>query len=321
MNDLYQFFGNNEIVLEKVMAAAAQVTADVPFVTTFLSQEDRWHIMNICVNRVSAIFGPFHVFFNEARRCKSYFRSAWYLFTVSSSQIHHHGRFFVTPYRPVLSRVDQGVKRIRIDLVNEQEMRDICAATIQPPSWGFFNNRHKQRWELLSKMGELFENQLVIVNDHPDPVHPSSPPAITRLASYESDQSDDGSPAATTGGSNIDQPDEPGSPIPDDRDSIDGSASDDGHYAGPCTASSLGESWSNLSDCLRSYAEAHSKNPSPPTNPRELAYRAIRSARRHKNEWKNTDNCIMRVHIPYPSSVVDSSTVCETHAKDVVLFE
>jgi hypothetical protein len=156
-------------------------------------------------------------------------------------------------------------------------------------------------------MGELFENQLVIVNDHPDPVHPSSPPAITRLASVE--------PSETSDIDNTVDNDR-GSPSAEDHDSIDGS--EDGY--GPCSGSSLGESWSNLSDCLRSYAEAQSKNLSP-TNPRELAYRAIRSARRHKNGWKNTDNCIMRVHIPYPSSVVDSTTVCETYAKDVVLFE
>jgi hypothetical protein len=306
MNDVNQFFGNNEIVMEKVIAAASQVTSVIPFVTTFLSHEDRWHIMNICVNRVSALFGPFHVFFNEARRCKSYFRSAWYLFTLSSSQNQHHGRFFVTPYKPVLSKVDMGVKRLRIDLVNEQEMREICAGTILPPKWGFFNNRHKQRWELLTKMSELFENQLVIVNDHPDPVHPSSPPSITRcMGSYKTSEDD------SCG-------DEP-SPL-EDNDSMDG-ADDSNVSSFPhgCTPSSLGESWSNLSECLRNYAEAQQRQ--SPTNPRELAFRAIRSARKHKSEWKNTDNCIMRVHIPYPSSVVDSSTVCETHAKDVVLFE
>ena len=312
MNDVYQFFGNNEIVMEKVIEAAAQVTREIPFVTTFLSHEDRWHIMNICVNRVSAIFGPFHVFFNEARRCKSYFRSAWYLFTISSSQNQHHGRFFVTPYKPVLSKVDMGVKRLRIDLVNEQEMREICSGTIVPPKWGFFNNRHKQRWELLTKMGELFENQLVIVNDHPEPVHPLSPPSVTRLGSSES------SPLFSEPEETLDRFVNDQSPL-EDNDSIDGADDSNSSYPQGCTPSSLGESWSNLSECLRSYAEAQQRH--SPTNPRELAFRAIRSARKHKSEWKNTDNCIMRVHIPYPSSVIDDSTVCETHAKDVVLFE
>ena len=282
MNDLSLFFGNNEIILDKVMTAASKTSEQSPFLPTYLSQEDRWHIMNVCMNRVSAIFGTFHVFFNEARRCKSYFRSAWYLFSISCFQNKHHGRFFVTPYKPVLSRVDVGVKRIRIDLVNEQEMREICSATITPPDWGFFNNRHRQRWLLLEKMSELFENQLVIINDDTDPIHPSSPGVITRVTSMQEDDSDDDS---------------------------DGRGSD-------CNSPS--SSWATMSNhhiCEQPDLNRHG------SNPRELALRALRSARRHRAECKNSDNCIMRVHIPYPSSVIDNTTICETHAKDVVLFE
>lgn len=299
LNDLPLFFGNNEIVLDKVMTAAGQTTADVPFVPVYLSHTDRWHIMSICLNRISAMFGPFHIFFNEARRCKSYYRSAWYLFTISYCQNQHRGRFFVTPYKPVLSKVDVGVKRLRVDLVNEQEMRDICTGAMVPPDWGFFNNRHKYRWEVLCKMSELFENQLVIINDDQQPVHPSSP-GVSR-------------------GTSLDIPshlqatfDSVAMPATDDAQcehvSSDSSESEDEEVHSPTSWQSVG----NVRKKISCQTERST------SNPRKLAKEASRIARMH--EGKEIDNCIMRVHIPYPSSMVDPSP-CETHAKDVVLFE
>ena len=272
LQDVGSFFGNNEVVLEKVMEAAARATSSAPFVSRFLSHKDRWHIMNLCMNRVSSVFGPFHVFFNEARRCKSYYRSAWYLYTLTSQQNLHHGRFFVTPYKPVLSKVDVGVRRLRIELVNEQEMREVCAGGIKPPDWGFFNNRHRKRWELLVKMGELFENQLVIVE------------------SGDAREEEEG------------------------QQNVAGGESDD------ATPTSLDER-----DVNRTWSPSRSdfarRRRSP--NPRDLAETAARSGRiRNKktSSNKDIDNCIMRVHIPYPSYLVDGACA-ETSSKDVVLFD
>lgn len=277
LSDLGQFF-NNEVIVDLIREAAQKTTDEQPFVTSFLSHDDRWHVMNICLNRISSIFGPFHVFFNEARRCKSQFRSAWYLFTISSVQNRHHGRFFVTPYKPVMSRVDMGVRRLRVDLVNEQEMRDICSSAIVAPAWGFFNKRHEQRWNILVKMGELFENQLVIIEDEPNCLHAaatfSEPPRSPKSGEYESATDDD----------------EDDSPL-------------------------LGKSWA--ADNLPGTPNELLRHPS---NPRELAQRAIRQGRRHKSMCRESDNCILRVHIPYPSTA-DCLNVCDTTSKDVVLFE
>ena len=263
MSEVASFFGDNQVILEKVMNAAFQVSEDCPFVARFLSQEDRWHIMNICLNRVSALFGPFHVFFNEARRCKSAYRSAWYLYTLTSQQNVHRGRFFVSPYKPVLSWVDRGVKRLRVDLVSEQEMRDIASSTIAPPDWGFFNNRHKQRWELLVRMSELFENQLVILDSNEK-----------NGVEDDSDDVADESPRSPGSWQSVRHQDEVG---------------------------------------MASHVSRHI------SNPRELAAKARRIARKHDvAESKDIDNCIMRVHIPFPSS---DTCAPETSSKDVVLFE
>jgi hypothetical protein len=245
ISEALSFFGNNSLILDKVRDAAYQSCEDTPFVPRFLSQDDRWHIMNICLNRISALFGPFHVFFNEARRSKSRYRSAWYLYTLTSQKNAQRGRFFVTPYKPVLSSADEGVKRLRVDLVNEQEMREIASGVIAPPDWGFFNNRHKQRWELLTKMSELFENQLVIIENC------------------------DG-----------------------DSSSMDGDES-------PSTPSS----WHPV--------HRHTSNPG------EMARHARRIACKiAKNHLNDSDNCIMRVHLPFPGETDEPATT-----KDVVLFE
>ncbi len=302
MADIDEFFNHNEVVIDMIRQAAMCTSEEQPFVATFLSQEDRWHVMNICMNRISSIFGAFHVFFNEARRCKSYFRSAWYLFAISSAQNKHRGRFFVTPYKPVISRVDVGVRRLRIELVNEQEMRDICCGVIKAPEWGFFNNRHKQRWNILQKMSELFENQLVIVNEEPNPIDPSSPGVVSRVTSLTENDTRFFFPPPKSADSS------PRDSTPDDQAAATKDTSDNSDEEDETSPALFGEP-----------CGGGTHHPTSSTNPRELALRAIRSARRHKSMCKETDNCILRVHIPFPSSVVENMQ--ETHAKDVVLFE
>jgi hypothetical protein len=266
IEEVSKFFSNNHIILDKVVSAALHSTEENPFVTRFLSEEDRWHIMNICLNRISSMFGPFHVFYNESRRCRSCYKSAWYIYSITCSQNTHHGRFFVTPYKPVLSSVDRGVKRLRIVIVSEQEMRDISAGVIKPPVWGFFNNRHKQRWDLLEKMSELFENQLVILEQ-----------------------------------------------CEDDEEDLSNSCDES-----PLTPSSwqpVKETWSPTKPDFPTHLPRHTSNPG------EKARIARRVAcRMAKDHHRDTDNCIMRVHIPFPGSMIDIEEE-ETSSKDVVLFE
>ena len=268
LEDVSKFFGGNQVIVDKILSSTMSTTEANPFVTRFLPEEDRWHIMNICLNRISAIFGPFHLFFNEARRCRSCYRSAWYVYTLTSSQNSHRGRFFVTPYKPVLSSVDRGVKRLRVVLVSEPEMREISSGVIKPPDWGFFNNRHKQRWDLLQQMSELFENQLVILDncevDDDDLSH----------------SGDDDSPRTPSSWQPVHHVEEPWSP-----------SKQDFPMQLSRTASNAGEK----------------------------ARQARRVAcRLSKDRQRETDNCIMRVHIPFPGS---TDNLDETSSKDVVLFE
>jgi hypothetical protein len=159
VKDLDTLFGNNTYVVEKLMAAAQRSIVDNnPILTRYLDNCDKWHILNACTNMISSLFAPYHVFFNEARRYPSNYKSAWYCFTLTCTRTASQGRYFITPFRPAVG--DIGALRIRIVLVNEQELRDICAGEIAPPVWGFFNDRHRERWSSLKSFSELFENQL-----------------------------------------------------------------------------------------------------------------------------------------------------------------
>ena len=145
VKDIFPFFGSNTYAVEKLLEAATKTTKEDPVVTKFLDKDDKWHVLNICTNQISSLFAPYHIFFNEARRCASYYRSAWYCFTLTCTRTEGAGRYFITPYKPVGDKDDVGALRIRIVLVNEQELRDICSGAIAPPEWGFFNARHEER--------------------------------------------------------------------------------------------------------------------------------------------------------------------------------
>lgn len=117
----------NEFLLANVLRTAeTAVVKNEPFLATQLSQEDKWHVLTTCSNHISSCFAPYHVFFNEARRVESYYQSAWYVFTLTCAQTEASGRWFITPLKPV-GKDDVGMLRIRIVMMNEQELREIAS--------------------------------------------------------------------------------------------------------------------------------------------------------------------------------------------------
>jgi len=158
----------NEYILQRVLATAEEAAASGnTMLVPQLSAEDKWHVLNTCTNHLSSCFAPYHVFFNEARRCDSYYKSAWYCFTLTCAQTSASGRWFITPLKPVGTE-DCGMLRIRIVLMNEQELREIAAGAVEPPSFGFFNGRHESRWNVCLRFSELFMRQVRNVTGHDD---------------------------------------------------------------------------------------------------------------------------------------------------------
>lgn len=149
----------NEYIVARIMEAAEEAAnSKDPMLLPRLSHEDKWHVLNMCTNHISSCFAPYHVFFNEARRVKSYYKSAWYCFTLTCAQTEASGRWFITPHRPV-GAGDCGSLRIRIVLMNEQELREIAAGTVEAPPQ-MFNGRHESRWQTCQRFSELFSRQL-----------------------------------------------------------------------------------------------------------------------------------------------------------------
>jgi len=170
----------NEYIRTSLMEAAQKAAASSdPVLLTKLCPEDKWHVLNTCTNEISSCFAPYHIFFNEARRCKSHYKSAWYCFTMTCAQTESTGRWFITPFKPVGTMGgDCGSLRIRICLMNEQELRDIVSGAIEPPA-EMFNGRHESRWQVCERFAELFNRQLCKVKgDCALPLVPSGSEAV-----------------------------------------------------------------------------------------------------------------------------------------------
>jgi hypothetical protein len=151
---------SNDYVRNMVLEAAEKTTAENPFVCSHLRMEDRWAVLSAAQNHVSSIFGPYHLFSNQV----SSYESSWYVLTLIGVR-SGAGRFFITPNHRLKSN-DVGVLRIRIVLVNEQEIRRICSGDISETQ-DLFSERHRQRWGIMKHMAEMFEKQLSRVTARP----------------------------------------------------------------------------------------------------------------------------------------------------------
>lgn len=77
----------NEYIYSRVVKAAKRHMASNKYSCMLpqLSLDERWDVLNTCMNHLSAIFAPFNFFMNESRFHDNVeFGSAWYLFTLVS---------------------------------------------------------------------------------------------------------------------------------------------------------------------------------------------------------------------------------------------
>jgi hypothetical protein len=149
---------SNEYIRNVVLEAAAKTTQENPFVVSWLRREDRWNVLVACINHLSSVFGPYHLFSNQVLN----YESCWYIFTIVGVRTTASGRFFITPHHPVKGQNDVGVLRIRIVMVDEQEVRKICSGDIEEPS-DMFSDRHRERWNVMQRIATMFEHQLTRV--------------------------------------------------------------------------------------------------------------------------------------------------------------
>lgn len=145
----------NEHARRLVLDATKKTSDENPFVCSYVPMEDRWNVLVMAQGQVSSTFGPYHLFSNQV----SSFESCWYVLTLIGTRTTGSGRFFVTPRHPLSPEDDFGMKRIRLILINEQELRSICSGEIEQ-NHEFFNERHQARWEIMKKCASIFEKQV-----------------------------------------------------------------------------------------------------------------------------------------------------------------
>eukprot|EP00930_Biecheleria_cincta_P029984 TRINITY_DN20801_c0_g1_i1.p1 TRINITY_DN20801_c0_g1~~TRINITY_DN20801_c0_g1_i1.p1 ORF type:complete len:424 (-),score=40.78 TRINITY_DN20801_c0_g1_i1:44-1315(-) len=141
-------------------------------VARWIPPEERYHILQMSLNAVSALFGANYVHQNALGESgKSLFKSTWYCLTM------------MTPTRPENRMAKMQTKTsaqpssmetctftdmtrtprqtLRICIVNETEVRAIADGKLRPPNWGFFNSRHAERYRMLCDFCRNFQTQLV----------------------------------------------------------------------------------------------------------------------------------------------------------------
>jgi len=141
-------------------------------VARWIPPDERYHILQMSLNAVSALFGANYVHQNALGESgKSLFKSTWYCLTI------------MTPTRPEnripgiqsktlaqpstletctftdMTRTPR--QTLRICIVNESEIRAIADGKLRPPNWGFFNSRHAERYRMLCDFCRNFQKQLV----------------------------------------------------------------------------------------------------------------------------------------------------------------
>jgi len=148
----------NQAMVDKVMQAVEETTAELPFVTAFLPVVDRWMVLNAALNLVSATHAGVH--FDHAGAPGSYVHK-WYVIAFVCEKKHTEGRRFCETALPE-SVADRRSVKGRIFVVPEDDLLYINAsgmAESKQPECEWQNSRHYQRWLMVQHLAQLYHCQ------------------------------------------------------------------------------------------------------------------------------------------------------------------
>lgn len=151
---------SNEYVQNLVLDAASKTTHENPFIVSFLKKEDRWNVLVAAMNHISSVFGPYHLFSNVV----SSYESCWYCLTLIGERSRSTSRLFVHPRDGSKGQEDAGVLRLRLIIIEEQELRKICVGDITARDEELFSDRHRVRFSVVQQFAEMFEKQIFRVS-------------------------------------------------------------------------------------------------------------------------------------------------------------
>lgn len=174
---LLRVLGGNRYLVEKLRraACAARRRTRNCLVTRWLDDDEKYHILQACLNEVSSLFGENFVHFNALDgETSGMFKSTWYCITVMTPTRREQrpapkaGRkaspAIAGPRDQTATFTDMTRRpraSLRVALVNESELRRIADGKLRPPNWGFFNDRHAERYRMLTDFARNFQKQLV----------------------------------------------------------------------------------------------------------------------------------------------------------------
>jgi len=152
--DLRSLLLYNDTAMKKVIAAAHKTHENEPILMGFLPLEDRWHILNAVLNKISSIFALGYLSLDMHLPV----RQAWYLFTLVCERYEAAtGRSFCHKRIRAESGDVQSIK-IRVFVVAEATVGALLRGDIQEPV-EFQNKRHEMRWRTLRRVAEGYQNQ------------------------------------------------------------------------------------------------------------------------------------------------------------------
>jgi len=149
----------------------------------WLPADAKYHILQACLNEVSSLFGPNFVHFNACDgETSNLFKSTWYCMTVMMPtrdirSLQKSRKNSVVQRGQAKARGDEVSEKdatctftdmtrqpratLRIVIVNETELRRVVDGKLRPPAYGFFNERHAERFRMITDFGRNFQKQLV----------------------------------------------------------------------------------------------------------------------------------------------------------------
>lgn len=212
MKPMREVFGSDEYLISELLKGARKCRQQSSncLVMRWVPPDERYHILQACLNAVSSLFGGNYVHQNAlGGEQTELFKSTWFCLTVMTPTASKESRRLTRGSSDVhggsdtctftdMSRTPRAT--LRIAIANETELRAIADGKLQPPSWGFFNHRHAERYNVLRNFAENFQRQLVSTPANPRGAPSRSPFTSERAHRTDSKGSSGGGMSKPDGG-------------------------------------------------------------------------------------------------------------------------
>jgi len=164
VNEVFRDPAMAEIVTNSIKHTHLVPRDDLSLEILSLPEQFRWIIYNAALNQISSMFAPWY-FLGDT---DAPVHKVWFLFALCVTQEIGRGRFFQSKdNRQVLpASLDHGAKKLKIFVIREETVRKIANNSACPPEDDvtpagqgsrFQSERHKERYKILRKLAQLYE--------------------------------------------------------------------------------------------------------------------------------------------------------------------